>query len=239
MKKHLLSMALGLMVSAGAFAQVEFVDAKGEVIPDGSTVVRNEIEDALTIPGLGTKYEISGGFGLKNTSASSVTYKMQVSITDVPFGSFGLCHPNACWLTVGDYTGTYPTHKAKEFATDCPWTSPFSNTLAAGGAVDVKTVKSEWQLNNLGQTTFDKDKDKGSFTATYSLLVNNSVVSTINVLFTTDPKASTGIAGVKVDDANKTVVATYNAAGQQVAAGTKGLNIVKYSDGSTKKVVIK
>lgn len=34
MKKHLLTLALGLLMSAGAFAQVEFVDANENVIPD-------------------------------------------------------------------------------------------------------------------------------------------------------------------------------------------------------------
>lgn len=41
MKKHLLTLALGLLMTTGAFAQVEFVDADKNVIPDGSTVVRN------------------------------------------------------------------------------------------------------------------------------------------------------------------------------------------------------
>ena len=39
MKKHLLTLALGLLMTTGAFAQVEFVDADKNVIPDGSTVV--------------------------------------------------------------------------------------------------------------------------------------------------------------------------------------------------------
>ena len=48
MKKHLLSIALGLLVGTSAFAQVEFIDdVTGEVIPNGSTVVKNIIDTCL------------------------------------------------------------------------------------------------------------------------------------------------------------------------------------------------
>lgn len=237
MKKHLLTVALGLLMSASAFAQVEFVDAAGNVIPDGSTVVRNEIEKPVSIaPGL-EMCQIPSGISAKNTSNSAVSVKSQVDVTDLPFGSFSLCFPNACWITIGTYTGVYPTHQptGNTLSADGPWTSPTSVTLQAGAVNDLST---EWKLNSLGMTTFDPAKDKGSFTATYSLLVNDEKVSTIKVLYTTDPDA-TGVAGVTVNNGEKKVIATYNAAGQEVSASHKGLTVVKYSDGSTRKVVIK
>lgn len=234
MKKHLLTMALGLLMSASAFAQVEFVDAAGNVIPDGSTVVRNEIEKPMPVLDM---YQIPSGISAKNTSSSAVSVKSQVDVTDLPFGSFSLCFPGSCWITVGTYTGTYPTHQPtqKNLEADGPWTSSTSESIPAGST---KSLSTEWKLNSLGMTTFDPAKDKGSFTATYSLLVDDQKVSTIKVLYTTDPDA-TGIAGVTVNNGDKKVVATYNAAGQEVSASHKGLAIVKYSDGSTRKVVIK
>ena len=61
MKKHLLSIALGLLVGTSAFAQVEFVDeATGEVIPNGSTVVKNIIDTPLELP-IGKNQQISSG----------------------------------------------------------------------------------------------------------------------------------------------------------------------------------
>ena len=232
MKKHLLTVAMGLLMGTSAFAQVEFVDADGNVIPNGSTVTRNEIEKLVPVLEM---YQINSGISVKNTSSSSVSVKSQLEVTDLPFGQLALCFPGTCWVNVGDFTGSYPTHKPVQstLAADGPWTSK-EGTLGAG---KLESLQSEWKLNSLGLTTYDPDKNKGAFTATYSLLVNDAVVSTIKVLYTTD-KDATGIAGVKAD-ANKTVVATYNAAGQQVAPGTKGLNIVKYSDGTTKKVVVK
>ena len=237
MKKFLLTVAMGLAMSVSAFAQVEFVDAEGNVIPDGSTVVRNTIEKPISIaPGL-EMCQIPSGISAKNTSNSAVSVKSQVDVTDLPFGSFSLCFPGSCWITIGNYTGEYPTHQptGKSLSPDGPWVSPTAVTLQAGGVSDMQT---EWKLNSLGQTTFDPAKDKGSFTATYSLIVDNRPVTTIKVLYTTDPEA-TGVAGVTVNNGDKKVVATYNAAGQKVAASHKGLAILKYSDGSTKKVVIK
>lgn len=240
MKKHLLTMAMGLLMGTSAFAQVEFVDADGNVIPNGTTVVRNEVEKPLLFL---EKYQISSGVWVKNTSGASLKVKSQLNSEDLPFGQLPLCFPGTCWINLGDFTGSYPTHKPtqKSLAADGPWTS--SEGIIGTGVdkdgkdLSVQSLQSEWLLNSPGLTTYDPATNKGSFTATYSLLVGDEVVSTIKVLYTTD-KDATGIVGVK-SDANKTVVATYNTAGQQVAAGTKGLNIVKYSDGSTKKIIVK
>lgn len=237
MKKHLLTVALGLLMGTSAFAQVEFVDdATGQVVPDGSTIVRNTIETTKhPTAGIVLLQEIKSGLSAKNTSASTVQVKSQVDVTDLSFGQFALCFPGDCWINVGDWKGSYPTHKPTQsnLSADGPWTSPNAGSLGAGKS---QSLQSEWKISSIGNATWDGSI--GSFTATYSLLVNNAVVSTVKVLYTTDQSA-TGIAGVTTEKANKTVVATYNAAGQKVASDSKGLHIVKYSDGSTKKVVVK
>ena len=235
MKKHLLTMALGLLMSASAFAQVEFVDADGKVIPDGSTVVRNEIETPLNIPGVGKNQQINASISAKNTYSASVSVRSQLDVTDLPFGQISLCFPNSCWINVGDFKGTYPTHQPTlpTLNADGPWTSPTTENLAPGAIKDLET---EWVISRLQNAQWDGSM--GSVTATYSLLVNDQKVTTIKVIYSTDPNA-TGIAGVTVNNGDKKVVATYNAAGQEVSASHKGLAIVKYSDGSTRKVVIK
>lgn len=235
MKKHLLTLALGLMMGSSAFAQVEFVDAQGNIIPDGSTVVRNEIEKPVPVLEM---YQINSGISVKNTSSAAVSnITTQLDVTDLPFGALSLCFPNSCWITIGDFKGTYPTHQpdGNGLAADGPWTSPSAGSLAAGAT---QTLQTEWKLNSLGLSTFDKDKDKGEFTATYSLLVNDQKVSTIKVLFSTDPNA-TGIANINNDAASKKEVGRYTINGQKMAQGAKGLAIVKYADGSAKKVVVK
>lgn len=235
MKKHLLTLALGLMMGSSAFAQVEFVDAQGNIIPDGSTVVRNEIEKPVPVLEM---YQINSGISVKNTSSATVSnITTQMDVTDLPFGAVSLCFPNSCWITIGNFTGTYPTHQpdGNGLAADGPWTSPSAASLTAGAT---QTLQTEWKLNSLGLSTFDKDKDKGEFTATYSLLVGGKAVSTIKVLYTTDQNA-TGIANIKNDAAGKKEVGRYTINGQKMAQDAKGLAIVKYADGSAKKVVVK
>lgn len=234
MKKQLLTLALGLLVGTSAFAQVEFVDdATGEIIPNGSTIVRNTIETPFEKPGLGKNQQISSGISAKNTSLSTVSVKCQLKTEDLPFGQLQLCFPTTCWLNVGDYKA-YPTHKPVQsnLSVDGPWTSA-AGSLSAG---QTQTLKSEWIISNIGNCTWDGSV--GSFTTTYSLLVNDNIVSTVKVLYTTD-QTMTGVSNIKTDVANKQIVAYYNANGQEVSANAKGLTIVKYADGSTKKVVLK
>lgn len=236
MKKFLLTVAMGLAMSASAFAQVEFVDADGNIIPDGSTVVRNVIETPLDIPGFGKNQQINSGISAKNTSSSAVTVKCQLDVTDLPFGQLALCFPGNCWVNVGNFTGPYPSHQPTQtnLSADGPWTSPTSGTMAAGAEQSLQT---EWVVSRVQVAQWDGTTN-GSFTATYSLLVGDKKVSTIKVLYSTDPEA-TGIAGVKSNEAAKAEVARYNANGQLVPASQKGLVIVKYADGSAKKVVVK
>ena len=61
--------------------------------------------------------------------------------------------------------------------------------------------------------------------------------STITVLYTTDPNA-TGISGVTTTESRE-VVARYTLDGQLLSAPQKGINIVKYADGRTEKVLVK
>ena len=60
--------------------------------------------------------------------------------------------------------------------------------------------------------------------------------SKITILFTTDPAA--GIDGVTTTESNE-IVARYTLDGQKLSAPQKGINIVKYADGRTAKVMVK
>lgn len=232
MNKQLLTLTLGMLCGASAFAQVEFVDAEGKIIPSGSTVIRNTIEKPVPVL---EKYEIGSGISVKNTSSAAVNVQSQINTTDLPFGQLALCFPGTCWVNIGDFIGTYPTHKPTQpnLSADGPWTSAAA-PIAAGSTT---SLQSEWKLNNVGTTTFDKDKDKGSCTVTYSLLVNSKTVTTINVIYTTDPDAATGIDGTAAN--NATATSCYNVAGQKCTSASNGISIVKYSDGSTRKVIKK
>lgn len=63
--------------------------------------------------------------------------------------------------------------------------------------------------------------------------VNNCIMQTVN------EGQTTGISSVEGSADNATVVARYAADGTQVSAPVKGINILKMSDGTTRKVVLK
>lgn len=50
---------------------------------------------------------------------------------------------------------------------------------------------------------------------------------------------STGIESVGNQDGPAVELGRYNAGGQRVSKNSKGINIVKYSDGTVKKVIVK
>ena len=52
------------------------------------------------------------------------------------------------------------------------------------------------------------------------------------------PQGTTGVANVS-DNQPRTVTAYFTADGIKTATPVKGLNIVRYSDGSSKKIVVK
>lgn len=236
MNKQLLTMTIGMLCGASAFAQVEFVDAEGKVIPNGSTVIRNEIEKPVPVLEM---YQINSGISVQNTSSAAVSVQSQINTTDLPFGQVALCFPGECWVNIGNFIGkdeyAYPTHKPTQsnLSADGPWTSAAA-TIAAGST---SSLQSEWKLNSLGLSSFNKDTDKGSVTVTYSLLVGGNAVTTIKVIYTTDQNAATGISDAAANAA--TTVGYYNAAGQKCTSASNGITIVKYSDGSTRKVINK
>ncbi|MCD8290392.1 MAG: hypothetical protein LUC91_02695 [Prevotella sp.] len=50
---------------------------------------------------------------------------------------------------------------------------------------------------------------------------------------------TTGINAISTDMQDKTVSSYYTIDGKQINAPTKGINIVRYSDGTTKKIMVK
>ena len=56
--------------------------------------------------------------------------------------------------------------------------------------------------------------------------------------FTTNPDA-TGIEFISVDTPERTVIGYYNLQGQRTSEPQRGLNIIRYSDGTSKKVLVK
>lgn len=106
------------------------------------------------------------------------------------------------------------------------WTdgNHYSNTYTV-------TLDSEWNADNMRVVAF-----VGRPVADQSYIddvwVNNANVAKVG-------GNSTGISGVVTPDENATEVARYSIDGRQISKAEKGINIIKMSDGTTRKVIVK
>lgn len=93
------------------------------------------------------------------------------------------------------------------------------------------TLPAEWNVDNMEVIAFMSTKIVNGFD------INNECVTNANSVKLTN--ITTGIKGVYNNGANAVETARYNAAGQVISAPQKGLNIIKMSNGETRKVIVK
>ena len=91
---------IGLLTSLFVSAQAQtstndgaFVDAQGKIIPNGTTVVLNAVEDAMFPPGW---KEIAGEVYIKNTSDKNLTVTLFSRINSVDEGNVKVCALGGC-----------------------------------------------------------------------------------------------------------------------------------------------
>lgn len=160
---------------------------------------------------------------------------------------------DSLWLQTNYYSGN------TEWGNDddmMPWVSAdryvkttYDNVIVAawealdgiGGCVMAPITKGETLSYttklDISSNKLIQDKEKLSLTA---LLINQNNGSIVNAAQISLGSGSTdGIVSVGKGSSDVTEVARYNANGVRLNAAAKGLNIVKYSDGTTKKVVVK
>ena len=92
----LIGLLTSLLVSAQAQTSnndVAFVDAQGNVIPNGTTVVLNAVKDAMFPPGW---KEIAGEVYIKNTSDKNLTVTLFSRINSVDEGKVTVCALGGC-----------------------------------------------------------------------------------------------------------------------------------------------
>lgn len=220
--KTLLLAGLSLMAFTTVYAQEEeevetdlttlqFVDADGNVIADGATLIINptDVEDAPEV-------EIKSGLYVKNTTEEDVYASAFVNIKSMDNGRLQCCFPGSCYakMEVGDFT-TKP---------DTP--------VAAG---KTRSFEAEWFPEGYGSCTTDFQIKifEEKLAPGQKVLKANGPKVTVTFIYS-DPAS---INGVSNDGAKP--VAFYNANGQQINNLQKGLNFIKYSNGKTVKTVIK
>lgn len=99
-------------------------------------------------------------------------------------------------------------------------------TIKAG---DINTTLSQTEWNPKSETTYGKVQ----FTMTARSSSGNT-----SIKVTLENTASTSVSGIPTDG-NVTETARYNAAGQRIYSPQRGINIVRYSNGTTQKILSK
>lgn len=192
----------------------QFTDAEGNVIPNGTKLVCNHVEDNyMGIPGY--KF-IDSGVYVKNTSGTVAFVGAQGNIVSMENASLSFCWPTACQNF--DAPAAFTT--ASEGGPSSYFKSIATEMFPKG---DVASCELELQL-----LKYDNVGGQAGPVGTPG--------SKITILFTTDPTA--GVDGVTVAGSSEEV-ARYTLDGRRLTAPQKGVNIVKYADGRTVKVVEK
>ena len=214
MKRILLVAAVLFSISMGAMAQsaksaLQFVDDKGNVIPDGSVF---EVTEIIKDEDFGIY--MKPNLFIKNVSGLQKTVAMKLDLTSMPEGKIQCCIGNC-----------------ESYNTPSIHTSG-SISLAAGKSESIET---EWFIPT--ETTTPKCWT-AVFTAGLckeekAVYEYSEDGPSIKVRFGKDPTAVTSVKENTV-----TEVERYNVQGQKISKPCKGINIIKLSNGKTVKKLI-
>lgn len=225
--KKIFTLALSLFVATGiTFAQEEidetfqFINAKGEVVPDGSTITVTEVEYGFT-----GKVKMLSGLSVKNTTDAVARCTLFCDVLEIQNGQFTACMFSSC---------TEPLTTVGQLET------PQGVFKAAGDADkgDVAELdQAEWEPTAYGKATvvFQINVyDYFAETKKYVIRDDRGPRVTVNFVYS----APAGVNDVTSANAAKET-ARYGLDGSRLAQPTKGINLVKTADGKVRKVLVK
>jgi len=203
-------MLLGLLTANAQDFPIQFADAQGNIIADGTEltldqplVEESEFDDAILVP---------SGVYVLNTTDGEVACGTDYSVTHLSNGSFQTCFPLNCTMTksTGNWTsevGTLSAHQLKDMLTE--WIPD------AAGTADAQFQLLTYKMNPITKKyTLDKSGPQ------------------IKMHFVYDPSA---IRALDSDRAAISSVAYYTVNGARVSVPAHGLYLVKttYANGKT------
>lgn len=223
MKKLISLFVVSIIYICMANAQVDntlqFVDENGDIISDGSTIdgKLEYIDD-----GYQQYYQVSTGLYVKNNANAATGVGLEFTINNIDNGNINCCFPSNCIFAskTGDYQNEnnyLPANETKSFATE--WIPSDYGKCSATFRLKVMNMKEEEIF--------------GTPIVTYEF---KAYGPSVTVNFTYD-KNSTGIEYITEND--KKISAYYTLDGKEIKEPQKGINIVKYANGKTTKVVVK
>lgn len=227
--KKIFTLFVALFCTVAMFAQdtkgmFEFADKNGNVVPNGSTLTKTEVEKS------GKRLQINTGLFVKpvkpELNGEKLGVKMRVEVESIDHGTIQNCLFGQCIVASEKGTFYSPGDFVKTLDNlDTEWfmgTDKEGKALKGEATVKLTLVacKRVSGLNDFGIEDFGW-KEVGD-------------CSSVTVKFVCD--GTTAINGV-ADNTNATVVARYAADGTRLSAPQKGLNIVKLSNGKTVKYI--
>lgn len=229
--KKIFTLFVALFCSVAMFAQdtkgmFEFADKNGNVVPNGSTLTKTEVEKS------GKRLQINTGLFVKpvktELNGEKLGAKLRVEVENIDHGTINYCLLGSCSVASDKGTFNSPSDFVDELADLA--TEWFMGTDKEGkalkGEATVKLTLLACKRVSLG---FDDILEIEQFG-----WEEVGECSSVTVKFVYD--GTTAINGV-TDNANATVVARYAADGTRLSAPQKGLNIVKLSNGKTVKYI--
>lgn len=228
--KKIFTLFVALFCTVAMFAQdtkgmFEFADKNGNVVPNGSTLTKTEVEKS------GKRLQINTGLFVKpvkpELNGEKLGVKMRVEVESIDHGTIQYCLLGQCM--VASEKGTFYSSSDFVKTLDDLATEWFMGTDKAGnplkGEATVKLTLVACKKVSLGLNDFGIEEFEWQEVGD---------CSSVTVKFVCD--GTTAINGV-ADNTNATVVARYAADGTRLSAPQKGLNIVKLSNGKTVKYI--
>lgn len=228
--KKIFTLFVALFCTVAMFAQdtkgmFEFADKNGNVVPNGSTLTKTEVEKS------GKRLQINTGLFVKpvkpELNGEKLGAKLRVEVENLDHGTIQYCLLGSC--SVASEKGTfYSTSNFVETLDD------LATEWIMGTDKEGKALKGEATVKLTLVACQKKSSGFDEFGIEQFEWEEKGDCSSVTVKFVCD--GTTAINGV-TNNTNATVVARYAADGTRLSAPQKGLNIVKLSNGKTVKYI--
>ena len=228
--KKIFTLFVALFCTVAMFAQdtkgmFEFADKNGNVVPNGSTLTKTEVEKS------GKRLQINTGLFVKpvkpELNGEKLGAKLRVEVENLDHGTIQYCLLGSC--SVASEKGTfYSTSNFVETLDD------LATEWIMGTDKEGKALKCEATVKLTLVACQKKSSGFDEFGIEQFEWEEKGDCSSVTVKFVCD--GTTAINGV-TNNTNATVVARYAANGTRLSAPQKGLNIVKLSNGKTVKYI--
>ena len=206
--KKLFTLCIAFIVSLAVTAQS--ADGLEFVDSEGNVISSGSTVVRYAAPSL-IGVVANSGISIKNTSSASKTCTVVCSVENMPSGYFQYCGSGGCVAMPVNYRiAKYPYSETRAM-------EPV--TLESG---KTRSTSSEWYPA--------KEGEYGSFNTIYSIDGGSEI--TVNFVYT----ESSSIAGVQAAEESE-VTGYYTIGGQRLDRPQKGITIVRYSDGTSEKIL--